>query len=173
MVDLTKALEIPGWMGLKELTFLAEQAQGHSKIVELGSYKGKSTRALADNTEGFVLAIDNWQGPTTVNFSPNERGVIFSQFYLNCEDLMGEKLFYLTADHMGEIEIDFVPDMVFIDGNHDYLNVKHDIEQWMGKLAKGGLLCGHDADYPGVERALKELLPDCIIDKDKKMWRNQ
>jgi predicted O-methyltransferase YrrM len=52
-------------------------------------------------------------------------------------------------------------DMLFIDGDHEYESVKRDIELWAPFVASGGLLCGHDYfDAPGVQQAVREMLPD-------------
>jgi len=50
-------------------------------------------------------------------------------------------------------------DMIFIDGDHSYEGAKTDILTWRPLLKPGGLLCGHDSDWPGVTQALEELLP--------------
>jgi hypothetical protein len=50
--------------------------------------------------------------------------------------------------------------MVFLDGSHDYESVVRDILAWRSLVADGGLLCGHDHSWPGVERAVLELLGD-------------
>lgn len=47
-------------------------------------------------------------------------------------------------------------DFVYIDGNHQYEYVKADIELYYEKLANNGVLGGHDIQFPGVERAVKE-----------------
>src|SRR5712692_8403897 len=62
MIDLTKALTVDGWMSESELRWLSEQAQKYKTIVEVGSWMGRTTRALADNTEGTVVAVDTWEG---------------------------------------------------------------------------------------------------------------
>jgi hypothetical protein len=158
MVDITRAMKCKGYMEDSDITWIAEQASKHGRIVELGSYQGRSTRAMCDNTKGFVLAIDDWWGPRSITESEVERSKIFGFFYLNLEDhLVSGKCKYLTANHTQEFTLDFEPDMVFIDGNHEYDNVRYDIIQWSKKLAKGGLLCGHDANYRGVKKALNEL----------------
>ena len=45
-----------------------------------------------------------------------------------------------AAQWVGEGVLDFV----FIDGNHQYDDVKQDIEDWAPKVRKGGILSGHD-----------------------------
>lgn len=40
-------------------------------------------------------------------------------------------------------------DFVYIDGNHDFLNVTQDIHYWLKKVKPGGILSGHDyVRYP-------------------------
>lgn len=51
-------------------------------------------------------------------------------------------------------------DLVFIDANHSYEYVKTDIVKYIPKLKSNGLLTGHDIDYPGVNRAVNELIPE-------------
>ena len=38
-------------------------------------------------------------------------------------------------------------DFVYIDGNHDFLNVTQDIHYWLKKVKPGGILAGHDYVY--------------------------
>lgn len=59
------------------------------------------------------------------------------------------------------------PDMVLIDGDHTYLGCKGDIETWMPRLKRGGILALHDyrkpetdKPHPGVDAAVDELLAD-------------
>jgi predicted O-methyltransferase YrrM len=51
-------------------------------------------------------------------------------------------------------------DIIFIDADHSYESVKKDILKYTPKLKKGGLLTGHDIDYPGVNKAVKELIKE-------------
>jgi predicted O-methyltransferase YrrM len=53
-------------------------------------------------------------------------------------------------------------DVVFIDATHTYPAVKQDIQLWLPKVKKGGILAGHDFEpaHPGVVKAVDELLPD-------------
>lgn len=159
MIDITRAREIPGWMSEEELTWLAEQAQTHKCIVEIGSYLGRSTRALADNAKGVVYAVDDWMGPRDIMLPGSERKKLFDMFLKNMEGLQG-KLLVVRADHK-DVKIDDCPDMVFIDGGHTEDEVYADILRWLPMLDAGGIICGHDAHMWGVKNAL-----DRVFGKD-------
>ena len=45
---------------------------------------------------------------------------------------------------------------VYIDANHQYEFVKEDIEVWLPKVKKGGILGGHDYNEAGVKQAVNE-----------------
>lgn len=51
--------------------------------------------------------------------------------------------------------------MVFIDGSHEYEDVKADLEVWLPKVKRGGILAGHDYGstyHTGVYPAVDEIL---------------
>lgn len=165
-LKLDKALAIPGWMSIMELAWLAEQATKHSRIVEIGSYLGRSTRALADNTPGWVLAVDDWKGPRDAQHDKD----LFKKFNENMMDecydesfVPSENVRTLQCDHES-VEPSQIEgntngfDMIFLDGSHEYEDVKRDIGKWLPFLEKGGLICGHDFsdEYPSVQQAVKE-----------------
>ena len=45
---------------------------------------------------------------------------------------------------------------IYIDGAHDYDSVIADLRAWWPRLARPGVLAGHDIDLPDVRRAVKE-----------------
>lgn len=49
-------------------------------------------------------------------------------------------------------------DLVFIDADHSYEWVKKDIAAYTPKLKQHGFLSGHDIDFPGVNRAVNEVV---------------
>ena len=49
-------------------------------------------------------------------------------------------------------------DLIFIDADHSYEGCSADIKAYESKVKTGGLLTGHDIDYPGVNRAVRELV---------------
>ena len=169
VADISKAREIFGWMKEAELTWLAERAKDKKTIVEIGSFHGRSTRALADNTQGTVFAVDTFE-PLPVEDSRVNQIESYEAFRINLAD-------HINSYHVQPVRSDSIsaaqnfpkalrPDMIFIDAAHDYESVKRDIEAWRPLLAPGGLLCGHDygshdrKEIWGVTRAVHELVPD-------------
>lgn len=158
MID--RALAIDGWMQPEELRWLAEQATTHKRIAELGSYMGRSTRALGDNTEGIVYAYDDWYGPREYEFTDEYRKTIWPKFQTNLKDLLESgKVIVRKINHADLTDAPMV-DMVFIDGDHSYESVKRDIEFWRRYLIAGGLLCGHDLDQVQIKKAVIDCLGD-------------
>lgn len=152
---IAKASEIDGWMSPEALIWLAEQARRRTRIVEIGSYKGRSTKALCDNTQGTVLAIDDFAGPRDVVGQQN----VLGDFLGNLGDHFGVTLMVDLGSHEGAAaRHPETFDMVFIDGDHEYESVRRDISQWLPKIEPGGIICGDDVNLPGVRRALG-LLP--------------
>jgi predicted O-methyltransferase YrrM len=164
-MNTDRAKEILGWMSLQEVDWLAEQASKRSQVVEIGSYLGRSTRALADNTCGRVYAIDTWKNADRHPFGPPpvlcEEDWCWQGFLRNVRDLIPEKL---EVRRRKSIDAAFELyregkrfDMIFIDGSHEYGDVVSDIVVWEPLLAPGGLICGHDftAKHPGVYEAVR------------------
>jgi predicted O-methyltransferase YrrM len=48
-------------------------------------------------------------------------------------------------------------DFVFIDAEHTTEAVLSDVQAWRDKVRPGGLILGHDEQWPSVQRALKSL----------------
>jgi hypothetical protein len=153
-----EADKIPGWMGVKELLWLAEQASQHKVIVEFGSFHGRSAKALAIATPGVLYCVDAW------NWKDNGVEIWDSFRRYHAYDLAKGKVIALrmrTNDSPGWFRAHNVrPDMIFIDAGHSYPDVDQDIQNaisLMGGPGSGGLICGHDYNpklYPDVVRAV-------------------
>lgn len=179
MTDITPALSVQGWMRPAELTWLAERAQERERIVEVGSWMGRSTLALALHTEGTVWAVDTWGG------TPDEQAhnIVLRG---KPEDWLRREFDRNTAavkniSPMPCPSVDAAAsfaacgakfDMVFLDGAHDYENVRADILAWRPLLKKTGLLCGHDYSnsFPGVVRAVRELVQNVRAVPGTSIW---
>lgn len=160
-MNIRRALGIEGWTSREELKWLAEQASKRRLIAEIGSYKGRSTAALADNTSGSVLAVDSWNRPSTGDHPFPIDDAVMKEFINN----MARGIIRFREESVTAARLFRVPtfDMIFIDGDHDYESVKQDILAWRPHLKDGGLLCGHDfwePIFPGVVKAVRELISE-------------
>ena len=144
--------KIKGWMSVPELEFLYETAKGMDTIVELGSYLGRSTVALAQGCEGNVWAVDHWDWKDGLGLVMD--GTEYQQFLNNTKDFNNiYQLRMTTLEAVKEID---KADMVFIDADHRYKSVSDDIYAWKPKAKK--IICGHDYDLSSVRQAVDELL---------------
>jgi len=170
---IENALEIKGYMSVAELQWLAERAAESKVIVEIGSYYGRSARALADNTRGKVYCIDPWPGPVLNeygNIAISSGNFVFEQFKKNLGDHIqtGKVIF-----HRGTVEdfpFEIEPDFVFIDGNHLEKPFRTDLE-FANKLVKKGVISGHDyenTDWPAVKKVVDETYPE--IERKEFIW---
>ncbi len=155
--------DIDGWMRWEELLWLYETAKGRPKILELGSWKGRSTHALlSGNKKGTVTAVDTWKGSKDLHDHTSwmaQQEDILGIFLKNVGDF-GNLAFIQMKGHEAADHIkDDSMDMVFIDAGHSYEEVKQDIADWLPKVKRGGILCGHDylpGTWMGVIQAVDE-----------------
>ena len=67
-------------------------------------------------------------------------------------------------------------DLVFIDAQHTYKNVKEDIHDWAPKLKDDGIMGGHDLYdecFPGVRQAVEETGLEYEADAGHTWWFKQ
>ena len=169
MVNITDAVYISGWMTNKELTFLAETAKNSKCIVEVGCFQGRSTRAMADNTQGQIFAVDPWVGTQYNSKNQPLFDVDDDNFQAFKRNLarhiqIGKVIIKKSKfeDFNDKVEADFV----FIDGDHRYDAVVHDINKGRSILKSGGILAGHDYGHDNwfdVNKAVDEIFPDANI----------
>ena len=154
---ITTADKIFGWMDPPELEWLYEAAKRMDSIVEIGSYKGRSTYVLLSGCPGKVYVVDPFSSggycgdpDPTVDTAP--------AFRANCGHFPNLCLFRMTSKEAASSNL--IPpevDMVFIDGDHARESVLLDLQLWAPRAKK--LFCGHDwrtGGNPGVEAALNE-----------------
>lgn len=180
MPDISQAKQLLGWMSEAELTWLAEQAKRRSAVVEIGSYLGRSTRAIADNAVGRLMAIDTWRNADTHVLMQMPKHMLgpnwlWQGFLYNVKDLIPERLEVRRRNSLAAAEELRAEgkrfDMIFIDAGHEYAEVKADIAAWKPLLRDGGLLCGHDftGKHQGVIQAVRESVPQFTIAVDS-IW---
>ncbi len=179
MIDLAKTLAIPGWTTPGELHWLAAWAGQSKVIVELGSWKGRSTRALADHGLDIVYAIDSWAGADeAIKKELDKRGAdaVFKEFCANLDGVMHKVIPIRSATHDAAEMLDHLRacvDLLFIDAGHTYNEVKGDIERYAPLMRPGGVICGHDyanPEHPGVKQAVDELFGRVVQRIDHSIW---
>lgn len=182
MKGFYKAYKIDGWTSGWELLWLGLSAADHKKIIEIGAWKGRTTYMLAHYTKGKVYAVDHWSGPTNImehkdgykEVLDNGPDFVYNQFMKNVEPVKSKIVVVRensnTAYRTMEENYGKDFDMLFIDGDHQYQQVKLDIQNYMKLLKPGGLICGHDyPGYPGVVKAVNELFPG-KVDNFEQIW---
>jgi len=149
--------DIEGWMNVREMNWLHDKAKEMKSIVEIGSWKGKSTHALCCGCPGTVTAVDHFEGSVQEREGAHKEAEvkdIYQEFKANTACFRN-----LNTLRMGSLEVAEEwdeSDMVFIDGGHSYEEVKADIKAWLPKTKK--LICGHDyTNFVGVQQAVNEI----------------
>jgi len=147
--------EISGWTSVKELNALAQLASESKSVVEIGSWKGRSTKALLEACKGRVYAVDTWLGTNSDDsVALASYGNIYEEFIKN---VGSHPNLIILRGNSAEIAKSFngnKVDMVFVDADHSYEGCRSDIEAWLPKCQK--LICGHDYNYAGVKQAVDE-----------------
>lgn len=147
---------IDGWMSPAELYWLENIAQRMDSIIEVGSWKGRSTVCLASNCDD-VTAVDHFQGDPANPDTEGQAEAIKKEFLKNTKGL-NVKLMELPSAEAAEIAP--MVDFVFLDGAHDYDSVITDCIKWTAKAKL--LIAGHDYIEPDVKRAVHELWGDRV-----------
>lgn len=181
MIDLTKSVVIKGYMMETELEWLAQTAKDKKCIIEIGTYYGRSARAMADNmTEDCKLyCIDPYPGIVFYeagNVAISSGSYVYRQAQKNLQDHIeaGRVIFHrgTVLDFPYELE----PDFIFIDGDHCPEAFLVDLEWSIGTMPSResgiGILAGHDYEnlgWPGVKKIVDEHFPT-IGRKDYIWW---
>jgi len=167
-MNIERALSIEGWMEPSELTYLAEAASRSRRIVEIGSWAGRSACALGMHTPGVVHCVDSWERSLTHNGPDGKlEPTLFNQFCRNTAGLPIIPVMAYSAVAAGWFaRAGMTFDMIWIDADHTEPQVRADILAWRPLLAEGGILCGHDYEYtgwPDVKPVVDELVPGARI----------
>lgn len=170
------------------------------KIADVGAWTGLSSllfASIASPKGGKVLSVDWFQGSEATNLSFAGKYFNIKRIFLeNIKQFEYSKVIEILEGNTAEIAnriTNETLDVVFLDADHRYDYVKRDIQNWLPKVKKGGLLCGHDCEFLltkgaetifeyskdkdiiealhiGVGRALYELLPQAQHTHSGKIW---
>jgi MMP 1-O-methyltransferase len=158
---------IDGWLSDREgdlLYDLAHGCTGRGVIVEIGSWKGRSTIWLARGSRAGrrvrVCAVD----PHTGSAEHQRPGLYVStldEFRRNVaaagvDDIVVPVV--ATSEEAARIMTGPV-ELVFIDGAHEYEAAKLDVLTWLPRLVDGGIMALHDTiGWDGPRRVAEEFL---------------
>ena len=159
---------LTGWLKPIEHKWLSAHAQHTKRVLEVGSYRGRSTTALLSAEH--VWCVDLWDTKAV-----GERD--YEAFMRNMKPYM-DRITVLRGDSHtvldGLIRSSAAWfDMAFVDACHDYRFVYGDILRCKRLVRPGGLLCGHDYNaraWPGVVKAVDELVPEREFVEGTCLW---
>lgn len=167
--------DIEGWFNFQDVYDLAVQrAPDQAVFVEIGCWMGRSTAYLAqqiiDSGKKIALyAVDTWAGSGEMVYQrrihelEQSQQTPFSLFIRNMEEcnvlstITPVKIDSHAASRQFEKQsVDFV----FIDANHDFLEVCQDIQDWLPKLKPGSIIAGDDFGWESVGKAVRNTFGD-------------
>jgi MMP 1-O-methyltransferase len=146
--------DIPGWLTDEEgeaLYELAKRCTGKGVIVEIGSWKGKSTTCLG---------LGSRAGQNVPIFAVDPHADYrFGEFKENIERAGVADLVTPIASKSQDAAngFDRPIELLFVDGSHEYEDVKADFDQWVPKLVDGGTIAVHDTTlWEGPKRVVED-----------------
>lgn len=161
MTNWQCAEEIEGWMRPEELAWLRQAAASVQSVLEIGSWKGRSTWALCESCPGPVHACDWWGGSDDGNvgaFEELKHIDVHAVFMANVGHFPNLRVHKMKSRALAKHkDAPATVDMVFIDGDHSYGAVMGDLTDWAWRTR--WIVCGHDASWKGVKQALDEYAP--------------
>ena len=161
---------IPGWFNYAEAyDQIVGEIADDGKIVEIGSFLGRSTHYLATslmnaNKENVkIYAVDTFQG-SSEHVSLKLPKDFYSMFRDNLKFFIGREMVIPCQGRSDSKEIldkfdDGSLDYIMVDGAHEHEAVMDDIENWWPKLKPDGVMFGDDFNLEAVEMAVKKTLP--------------
>jgi predicted O-methyltransferase YrrM len=137
-------------------------------MIEIGTFIGESTIIFAEHFKS-VIGIDPFlagydpEDPTS-RFDFNE---VYQEYLSRTKPFPNIKTITLTSDDaISQLEGQIF-DFIYIDGLHQYEQVKTDITNYMRFIKPNGIIAGHDygPTWPGVAVAVNEIFgePDNIF----------
>lgn len=156
-----------GWLTPMEadlLYNLAKNTKNKGEIVEIGSWKGRSTICLAygskEASKRKIHAIDPHTG--SPEHKRNDSQVdTFEEFKGNIKEAGVEDMVDPIRAYSYEIApiFDKPIELLFIDGAHEYEDVLRDYKDWFPKVVEGGIIAFHDSIGGGWQGPTK------VVDK--------
>lgn len=134
---------------------------------EIGVLKGKTLFSLLDACSSLTMfGIDQWKVLPLRDDQCAETYDVFNMRSIKSVVMArarhyGHRCKIIESDSVEASQsfLDESLNFVFIDGDHTKWGVRRDIEAWAPKVAKGGMILGHDISWHTVREVVDELCP--------------
>ena len=162
--------------GEKLYTEMVNKFPSQSTFVEIGSWKGRSAAYMAveiakSKKDIKFFCVDPWYDNKGSGEYFETQDNLYESFLNNIEPVKEyiTPIRSLSVQASQQFEDESV-DFIYVDGAHDYDNVKKDLISWLPKLKIGGIIAGdnywlvgdfpgsEDLQYDGVRNAVRDVL---------------
>lgn len=148
-------------------------------VAELGLWKGRTILHILQNCPDVrYIGVDEWRP------CPERANVPGGQTYESW-DMLGLEthvrkvvapysdrctILKMSTERAACFVLDKSLDLVFIDADHSEEGIRNDIENWLPKVRSGGILAGHDYDWPTVQKVVCERFKNIATGPDNVWW---
>ena len=179
-------LESENWFNYSHLyDYIVNEYPDFKNFAEVGVWKGHSISYLAHllkDREGVkISAVDLWETcvdqPGFIYLGVAEKDEVWQYLYaiynenvtrVGVRDLITDykQCSWEAAENFEDESLDFC----FIDAGHSYEEVIKDIDAYLPKMKKTGILAGHDYSTPcGVRQAVDEKFGDNVYTSNQRI----
>ena len=158
---------IHGWFHDADFRFydwIASKFETGSSFVEVGAFHGRSALCMVDaiirhNKKINFFNVDHFKGSTDLESEPSVINETMLEEYLKNINPWKDYIqtIHLSSEEASKLFYDNELDFIFIDGSHEYEDVKNDLACWHNKIKDEGIISGHDWNFTeGVKPAVEE-----------------
>ncbi len=162
LLEQVEAVE--GWLAPAEAEFLiraAARCSGRGAIVEIGSWKGKSTVALASGSMlGKGVGVWSVDPHEPTRLTPGMPASSLQELQRNLEHAGVAEIVVplVTTSQQAARNWNQPVELIFIDGDHSYASVRNDLDSWERFLVPGSIVAFHDCMHDGICEFLCDVL---------------
>jgi hypothetical protein len=140
------------------------------RIIEVGSWEGRSTIARAHATDRPIHAVDTWEGsPGEISADLAAGRDVYRTWLTNVSQATDGNVVEHRMGWREYRELDDSPvALLFIDAEHTYREVADNIDAYMALMSPGGIICGDDVHHPPIVQAVLERFPHAT--REASLW---